>query len=162
MKSLKLAPMCLLIGGLALFGCAVEEPVEEPVVDTATPATPVPGATDTQAMIWIDDPTLGSQVGADGSIPLGSTDNDFEPGDPIYVAMEVGDAPAGANVRVVWYGQGGQILHEETKPVAGTYMNFQAPETTNWAVGDYRVEIFANGAKAHEEDFNIEAAGNIG
>lgn len=149
----------LMIGGLALFGCAAEEPA---VVDTMAPAPVDTGATETQAMIWVDDPTLGSEVGADGSIPLGSTDNDFEPGDPIHVAMEVGDAPAGANVRVVWFGQNDQILHEETKPVAGTYVNFQAPDTTAWPVGDYRVEIWANGAKAHEEDFNIEAAGNIG
>lgn len=158
MKSRNFSLVCLLVGGLALFGCA--EPVEEPL-DTTTAAQDT-GATDMEAMIWIDDPTLGSEVGADGSIPLGSTDNDFTPGDPIYVAMEVGDAPAGANVRVVWYGQNDQILHEETKPVAGTYMNFQAPDTAAWTVGDYRVEIWANGAKAHEEDFNIEAAGNIG
>lgn len=151
---------------LTLFACAPEEPVTDTVLTTEPLATATDAATptDLQAMIWIDDPTLGSQIGTDGSIPLGSTDNDFVAGDPVYLAMEVGDAPATANVRVVWYGPGDQMLHEETKPVGGqgTYMNFQAPSTTGWPVGDYRVVIFANGQQAHQEDFNIEAAGNIG
>lgn len=135
------------------------ERITEPTA-TATPG----GATPTQAMIWIDDPTLGSQLAPDGSIMTGYTDNDFEPGDTIYYAMEVGDAPSGAMVRVVWYGPNNQLLHEETKPVTPgqTYLNFQAPDTAQWPVGDYRAEIWTEGAKAHEEDFNIEAPGNVG
>lgn len=161
MRKSYLLVLVVALFAIALSGCTREQrEATETATDTAIQALET--AVDTavgavQAMIWIDDPTLGGQVGPDGSIPTGSTDNDFKPGDPIYLAMEIGDAPAGANVRVVWSGPGATAIGEETKDVAAgqKYMNFKSPNTAKWALGDYKVEIYANGNKAHEEAFKL-------
>ena len=50
--------------------------------------------------------TVGHKVGADGTIAEADQGDDFAPGDAVYVAMKVGDAPAGSQVKVVWYGPG--------------------------------------------------------
>lgn len=129
------------------------EPEQTPMAEATEP-------TELTAQIWIDDPTLGSALNDEGRIMLGASDNDFVAGDTIYYAMEVGDAPANASVTVMWYGPGNVMIGEETKSVTAgeTYMHFQAPDTTAWAVGDYRAEIHTEGELAHSEDFNIELA----
>ncbi|HVR44806.1 MAG TPA: hypothetical protein VMS56_15340 [Thermoanaerobaculia bacterium] len=136
-------------------GCAQERTEVAEATEDALP--PLPTTTDQlQAMIQIDDPTLGNEVSADGSIPMGSTDNDFEAGEPIFVAMEVGDAPPGTTVRVVWQDAAGKQLAEDSKNLNGeTYVNFQAPDTSTWAEGEYKVLIMAGDQIAHEEDFNV-------
>ncbi len=141
-----------------MIGCDRNEAeiTPEPAQTQAEEATQ---PTELTAQMWIDDPTLGSQLAADGSVDTGFADNDFVAGDTIYYAMEVGDAPANASVNVMWYGPGSTLLHQETKNVepGQTYMNFQAPDTSGWQIGDYRVELHTEGQLAHSEDFNIEA-----
>lgn len=127
------------------------EPAQTQVEEATEP-------TELTAQMWIDDPTLGSTLNEEGRVMLGAADNDFVAGDTIYYAMEVGDAPANASVTVMWYGPESTKLSEETKTVTAgeDYMHFQAPDTSAWAVGDYRVELHTEGQLVHSEDFNIE------
>jgi hypothetical protein len=128
-----------------------------------------------KAEMAIDDVTVGSGLNADGSIDASHREDDFTPGQPVYVAMKVGDAPAGSAVKVTWYNdagnqkqdtaaagdattdKGGTKVGEDTKTVAAgqTFMNFQAPDTKSWAKGDYRVEVWFGDEKVAEEQFQI-------
>jgi hypothetical protein len=111
----------------------------------------------TKAQSWIDDVTVGKKVAADGSIAAGDETDDFAPGDPIYVTMKVGDAPAGSQVKVLWYGPGDAKLGEESKDVAAgaTMLSFEQTKTASWAKGDYRVEVWAGDEKVNDQHINI-------
>src|SRR3954468_24447986 len=107
-------------------GCAHKEGAEmDDKDDTATQVSETekagvnqPGDLNpVEAQTMIDDVTIGHSVGADGAIAQDQQGDDFAPGDPIYVAMEVGDTPAGSAVRVDWYGPGEQKVGQETKTV---------------------------------------------
>lgn len=138
--------------------------------DSRTDVSPV------TAEMAIDDVTLGGAVGQDGSIATESAQDDFTPGQDVFVAMEVGDVPAGSTVKVAWYqnagtqtqdnnavagdattDKGGTKVGEESKTVtAGQhYLNFKAPSTGSWAKGDYRVEVWYGDEKVAEEQFQI-------
>jgi hypothetical protein len=109
-----------------------------------------------EAQTMIDDVTIGKSVGADGAIPSDQKGDDFAPGDPVYVAMEVGDVPAGSAVKVVWYGPGETKVTEEQKTVSTGqhYLNFRT-NTDSWAKGDYRAEVWIGDEKVNTQQFNI-------
>jgi hypothetical protein len=74
--------------------------------------------------------------------------------------MEVGDAPATSPVKVVWYGPNETKIGEETKTVSSgqKYLNFTATDTSSWAMGDYRAEVWVGDEKVNEQQFNIVEA----
>jgi len=149
-------PLMVLVAALALVGLAACERAETPD-DTAV--VPEPGDTNAvEAGLAIDDVSIGGQLGDDGAIAFGHNNNEFAPGDPIYVAMEVGDAPAGTNVRLVWYGPDGMEVGQQSKSVkqGDHYLNFQAAPTDAWTAGEYRAEVWANDEMVNEMDFEIE------
>jgi hypothetical protein len=110
-----------------------------------------------EAQIRIDDVTIGHNVGADGTIAAADQGDDFAPGDPIFIAMKVGDAHAGSAVKVVWYGPGDVKLKEEDKTVnqGDRYLSFEAANTGSWEKGDYRAEVWIGDAKVNQQEFNI-------
>ena len=114
-----------------------------------------------EAEARIDDVALGHALGADGAIMADKTGDDFEPGKPLYVAMEVGDTPADSAVKVVWFGPNETRIAEEVKRVAAgsKYLNFSAGNTRNWAKGDYRAEVWIGDEKVAAEMFNIVGPG---
>jgi hypothetical protein len=71
--------------------------------------------------------------------------------------MEVGDAPAGSAVKVVWYGPGEKKVAEEQKTVqtGEHYMNFKAADTASWPKGDYRAEVWIGDEKVNTQQFNV-------
>ena len=149
-------PLIVLVAALALVGLAACERAETPD-DTAV--VPEPGETNAaEAALAIDDVSIGGQLGDDGAIAFGHNNNEFAPGDPIYVAMEVGDAPAGMNVRLVWYGPDGMEVGQQAKTVSqgDHYMSFEAAPTGSWAAGEYRAEVWANDEMVNEIEFEIE------
>jgi hypothetical protein len=115
-----------------------------------------------EAESFVDDVTLGSEVGADGAIVAGKTGDDFTAGQTVHLAMEVGDTPAGSAVKVVWYGPGDARLGEDSQSVtAGTrYLTFSARDTASWALGDYRAEVWIGDEKVASEHFNIVEPGD--
>jgi hypothetical protein len=148
---------------LAAFGCGRDEtatpPAETTTVEqpgTSSPADIAP----TTAQSWIDDVTIGSVLAADGSMAPGHTGDDFAPGQPVVVAMKVGDAPPNSTVKVVWYGPGETKIGEENKPVVAgqKYLNFTASDTAKWAKGDYRAEVWIGDEKVNTQQFNITDA----
>jgi hypothetical protein len=99
--------VAIAIASFAVAACAREEASEAPA---ATTTTEQPGAespsdvSPVNAQTWVDDVTIGSELGPDGTIVAGRTGDDFAPGQPVHIAMEVGDAPAGSEVMVKWVG----------------------------------------------------------
>jgi len=110
-----------------------------------------------EAQTMIDDVTIGHSTAADGSIAADQQGDDFAPGEEIHVSMEVGDTPAGSAVKVVWFGPGETRIDEETKTVnAGDhYLAFQSKDSTSWAKGDYRAEVWIGDEKVNTQQFQI-------
>jgi hypothetical protein len=164
------AAISAIAGLLILTGCGREERAEAPAAaaDTSERGTPqeqagTQSAADTSpvnAQTWIDDVSIGTQVAADGSIPADRAGDDFAPGQPVHVAMEVGDAPADAAVKVIWFGPNDARLGEETKRVTegDKYLAFSAKDTTSWQKGDYRAEVWVGDEKVNTQQFNVTDA----
>lgn len=155
-----LIPLYAAVGALALAGCAREEPAEAPPTAETTeqPGTDAPSdVSPINAQTWIDDVTIGSELGPDGAMVAGRTGDDFAPGQPVHLAMEVGDAPADAAVKVVWIGPNETPVGEETKTVTPgqKYLNFSATDTQSWAKGDYRAEVWVGDEKVNQQQFQI-------
>jgi hypothetical protein len=148
-------------GALAvLAGCGREEPQEAPATATTQEQPGTEGASDVSpvnAQTWIDDVTIGSELDPEGKMVEGKTGDDFAPGQPVHLAMEVGDAPEGSAVKVVWYGPNDTQVGEETKPVTPgqKYLNFSAADTSGWQKGDYRAEVWIGDEKVNQQMFQI-------
>ncbi|HEX7707601.1 MAG TPA: hypothetical protein VF701_14185 [Thermoanaerobaculia bacterium] len=153
----------VLITALTFAACGRDETAEAPA-DTTTIEQPGMGSpSDVSPIVaqsWIDDVTIGSELGPDGSMVTGRTGDDFAPGQPIHLAMEVGDAPPNSTVKVVWYGPNETKINEEDKPVVAgqKYLNFTAQDTSSWSLGDYRAEVWIGDEKVNTQQFNIVEA----
>ena len=172
MKPSKLMAL-LLVSALPLgIACRTHEQAEvDDQDDTATTATEQEAAgvdspgdlNPVEAQTMIDDVTIGKKVGADGTIAVEDQGDDFAPGETVNLAMKVADAPAGSEVKVVWYGPGETKISEEPKTVeAGAqYLAFQA-DTSSWQKGDYRAEVWIGDEKVNTQEFQIVDADKAG
>jgi hypothetical protein len=159
--------MVTLILALFAIACGRDETAEPPA---ATTTMEQPGTTNpadvapTTAQSWIDDVTIGHELAADGSMATGKGGDDFAPGQPVYVTMEVGDAPPNSTVKVLWYGPGETKITEESKPVTAgqKYLSFEAKNTKSWAKGDYRAEVWIGDEKVNTQQFQIVDAAGAG
>ena len=160
--------------GIALLltlGCKKTDEATTGTAETATAATTSELAgtqspndlNPVRAQAYIDSVTIGHEVGADGAIPTGKTGDDFAPGQPVHIAMQVKDAPAGTAVKVVFYGPGEKNVGEETKNIAGgeKFLAFQK-DTTGWPKGDYRAEVWTGDEKVNTQQFQIVDAAGAG
>jgi hypothetical protein len=70
--------------------------------------------------------------------------------------MKVADAPAGSAVKVAWFGPGDVKIADQEKPVVigAQYLSFSA-DTTDWAKGDYRAEVWIGDEKVDTRQFQI-------
>ena len=109
-----------------------------------------------EAQTMIDDVTIGHKAGADGMIAAEDQGDDFAPGDPVYITMKVGDAPAGSKVKVAWYGPGETKINDQEKTVntGDTYLTFNA-DSSGWKKGDYRAEVWIGDEKVNTQEFNV-------
>ena len=143
-----------------LAACGRDETADAPAATTTVEQPGVNSPADvapTTAQSWLDDVTIGSELAADGSMATGKTGDDFAPGQAIHIAIETGDAPPGAVVKLVWYGPNETKIGEENKPVVAgqKYLNFTATNTASWAKGDYRAEIWVGDEKVNTQQFQI-------
>lgn len=159
----------ILVLGLAvtMIACGRDETAEAPAAVTTAEQPGVASPSDiapTTAQSWLDDVTIGHELAADGSMTTGKTGDDFAPGQPIHIAIETGDAPPGAAVKVAWYGPNETKIGEENKPVVSgqKYLNFTSADTTSWAKGDYRAEIWVGDEKVNTQQLQIVDAANAG
>ncbi len=160
MKKLSLFLLTIVVLAIFSFACGRDETAEPPATTTTVeqPGTSSPSdVAPTTAQSWIDDVTIGSELAADGSMVPGKTGDDFAPGQPIHLTMEVGDAPPNSAVKVVWYGPNETKIGEENKPVVAgqKYLSFTAPNTASWAKGDYRAEVWIGDEKVNTQQFQI-------
>lgn len=152
--------MLLLLTTVALFACGRDETAEPPATTTTVEEAGTSSPSDVApitAQTWIDDVTIGSELAPDGSMVAGKTGDDFAPGQPIHLTMEVGDAPPGSAVKIVWYGPNETKIGEESKPVVAgeKYLSFTATDTASWAKGDYRAEVWIGDEKVNQQQFQI-------
>ena len=165
MRITKLLAMLLVVILPLAIACKPKEAAEtDDASDTATGTTEAEVAginqpTDlnpVEAQTMVDDVTIGKKVGADGTIAVEDQGDDFAPGDAIHLSMKVGDAPAGSAVKVAWFGPGETKINEETKTVntGETHLTFQA-DSTGWAKGDYRAEVWIGDEKVNTQQFQI-------
>jgi hypothetical protein len=163
MKSFVIAGCVVL--ALGATACGRDE-TAEPVTEATTveqPGTSAPSdLAPTTAQSYIDDVTIGSELAPDGSMVAGKTGDDFAPGSPVHLTMEVGDAPPASAVKVVWYGPNETKIGEESKPVVAgqKYLSFSAADTASWAKGDYRAEVWIGDEKVNQQLFQIVDATN--
>lgn len=157
----------LLIALCLVAACGRDETAEPPAAVTTAeqPGTTSPAdVAPVVAQSWIDDVTIGHELAPDGSMVTGKGGDDFAPGQPIYVTMEVGDAPPNSAVKVVWYGPNETKINEENKPVVSgqKYLSFSATDTASWAKGDYRADVFIGDEKVNSQQFQIVDAAGAG
>lgn len=117
-----------------------------------------------EAQTMVDDVTIGKKVGTDGMIAAEDQGDDFAPGDPIYITMKVGDAPAGSEVKLAWFGPGETKIKDDAKPVVQgqSYLTFEATDTASWQKGDYRAEVWIGDEKVNQQQFQIVDATDAG
>lgn len=101
--------------------------------------------------------TVGREMGADGMVMAHT--GPFAAGDTVYVSWMTGDTAPGTAVKVAWMGPGEANIGEESKTVeAGmTSVTFQA-DTTGWAAGDYRAEVWVADQMASSQTFTVGEA----
>lgn len=100
--------------------------------------------------------TMGKKVSADGAILQADQANKFAPGEPIYIALQLG-APAGSTVKVAWLDPSNKKLAEDQKTVAKHEkgLSFQAKDAASWPQGDYSVEVWIGDQKVSTQQFTI-------
>jgi hypothetical protein len=132
---------------------AVTATTEHEIAGTSNPNDLSPA----RAQRMIDDVTIGHKLEADGTIAQANQGDDFAPGDPIYLAMKVADAPATSKVKVAWYGPGDAKIDDQEKavPQGAKYLSFEKSNTRTWAKGDYHAEIWVGDEKVDTQRFNI-------
>ena len=132
---------------------AVTQTTEQEIAGTSNPNDVSPA----RAQKMIDDVTIGHKLESDDTIAAANQGDDFAPGDPIYIAMKVADAPATTKVKVAWYGPGDKKVDDQEKPVPTGAKNlaFEQSKTKSWAKGDYRAEVWVGDEKVNTQQFNI-------
>lgn len=100
---------------------------------------------------------LGAAAGPDAAIT--QTRQEFAPGEPIHLSMELLGAGAGTTVTTYWYGPDDRRLAYETKTVAPAQqsLHFTQDNTADWQEGQYRAEVWIGDNKVQEQSFEIAA-----
>ncbi len=168
---IKTITLALAVTLVLAVGCKKTDEVATGTAETATVAstTEISGTSSpndlnpVRAQAFVDDVTIGHEVGADGTIPTGRTGDDFAPGQTIHIAMKTADAPAGTAVKVVFFGPGEKNVGEESKSTATgvTFLTF-SKDTKGWPKGDYRAEVWAGDEKVNTQQFQIVDAAGAG
>jgi len=132
---------------------AVTQTTEQEIAGTSSPNDLSP----VTAQKMIDDVTIGHKVETDGTIAAANQGDDFAPGDPIYIAMKVADAPAATKVKIAWYGPGDKKIGDQEKsvPKGAKNLDFEKTNTKSWPKGDYRAEVWVGDEKVDTQHFNI-------
>lgn len=140
--------------GLALAATACTQRDD----DTAAQAQPPPAAPEPAPQpASLGAVKLGAAAGPDAAIT--ETKQEFAPGEPIHLSMELLGAGAGATVTTYWYGPDDRRLGYETKTVAPAQrsLHFTQDNTADWQEGQYRAEVWIGDNKAQEQSFEIAA-----
>jgi hypothetical protein len=174
MKMTRFKLMNLLLASMlpVALACATPERAEPGDPDDTAPKTTekeVAGVDEpgdlnpVEAQTMVDDVTIGKMAGADGMIAIENQTDDFAPGQPLVLSMNVSDATAGSAVKVAVFGPGEAKVGEQEKPIAAgaKYLTFDIA-TTGWGKGDYRAEVWMGDEKVNTQQFQIVDSENAG
>ncbi len=156
--------LTLVVTALAVAACDPQMNQATVDPDRTTPVATqqeVPGtesSSDISAMTArarVSDLRIGTEVGPDGAV---SEHNDqVVAGEAIVASIAVGDVGVGSQMKAVWSTDDDRQLSEQTAVVepGQTHIVFRAPDTIDWAVGDYELEIFLGDEVAASESFEV-------
>lgn len=140
--------------GLVLAGAACTQRDDETATQAPPPLAAPEPAPEPAA---VGDVRLGAAPGPGAVIT--ETKQEFAPGEPIHLSMELRGAGAGTTVTTYWYGPDDRRLAYETQTVAPTQqrLHFTQDNTADWAEGSYRAEVWIGDKKAQDQAFEIAA-----
>lgn len=130
-----------LVSAFTLFAC------------TRPAASPPPATGDAVKVVDIE---LGRSVAPDKTIS-DETDS-FSPSDTVYVAVKTEGSAASATLGAHWTYEDGQKVDEATQTIAPrgpAVTEFHVAKPDGLPPGEYKVEIFLNGAPAGTESFKV-------
>lgn len=106
---------------------------------------------------WVSDFRLGAAL--DDSGRLAQLKDEFAPGEPVYLSMQVNDVPRGTVVRIYWYWPNNLTLGYETQTVSfrQARLRFGQSDTRGWPEGAYRAEVWIGDDKIQVQHFDILA-----
>lgn len=106
---------------------------------------------------------LGKQLAPEGSINATERTEQFSPGEPVHMAVEIADAPPETPVRVVWYGPRDEVRAEDIKPIQPQhkYISFTAAEPIVSDPGQYRAEVWIDDELVDERSFAVGDASSL-
>lgn len=104
---------------------------------------------------YVDDVRLGRQVDPEGEVPPDSQSDVFAAGEPVYVSMEVIDAPAGSRVRLsVHEAATNRKLWSDEQDVTGrSHLSFTIGG--GLAHGRYEAKVFIDDRTVADRRFEI-------
>ncbi|HTQ80040.1 MAG TPA: hypothetical protein VMM92_08590 [Thermoanaerobaculia bacterium] len=152
MKNTKLLTLLFTLALPVVAGCKAQS-LHEATDDTVGSSVSTSQAS---GKVMVGDVTLGKKVLSNGSIASDDQANRFNPGDPIYVALQAGPGLAGSTVKVVWLDANNQKLAEDQKQARHeAYLDFAAKNAATWPKGDYAVEVWVGDHKVGGQQFTI-------
>jgi hypothetical protein len=106
---------------------------------------------------WVSDFRLGAALGKSGR--LTQLKDEFAPGEPVYLSMQVNDVPRGTVVGIYWYGPNNLTLGYETQTVSSgqARLRFGQSDTRGLPEGAYRAEVWIGDDRIQVQHFDILA-----
>jgi len=109
------------------------------------------------AQRWIDNVRMGHGVDPAGKIPEDMNGDNFGTNDPVYISMEVTDAPAGSKVRVAIFDKATdrEVWTAEQSVAPGkTYLTFNI-DRGKLPTGEYRAEVIVGDETVANRTFAV-------
>lgn len=127
------------------------EPTPDADTAQATPEEPQ------QSTDWVGDVTLGTDVGADDTVPAEAVTDRVPRGEIAFLSVAVSEPPAGAQLRVTFLGPDGEVVAEDGKRVSpdGSAVFVSSGPTADWAAGSYRVQVWVGSERVAERIFEL-------
>jgi len=144
----------------ALLGCSPPDPELLARMDGPSGVTTAPSyrfRAPLRTQPWVSDFRLGAALDQSGR--LTQLKQEFAPGEPVYLSMQVNDVPRGTVVGIYWYGPNNLTLGYETQAVTSgqARLRFVRSDTRGWQEGAYRAEVWIGDEKIGVKHFDILA-----
>ena len=122
--------------------------------DTTTTANP----TNTQTPVSVVAVDLGR--GVDAGKQVTDKTEVFKPNDTIYASIKTSGTSPSSRIGVKWTYQDGQVVAEGEQVIAPSgpeATEFHINKPDGFPAGNYKVEVFVDGASVESKDFKVEA-----
>jgi hypothetical protein len=158
MRASRLVLVALLVTvPLAFAACKREEAAKPPPPPAAAPVPPPKPEVAAPKPFSVTSVDLGNAIGTDKRVSLPKTT--FAPTDTIYASAATDGQSPSVTLTARWtYGADGQLVKEDSLSIAptGPVVNeFHISKPDGWPVGQYKVEISANGVPAASKSFEV-------